>query len=331
MICYMPFTHIADNHLKRIVAALGALTVYIPAESMAPAHMCAGADQGALDLRQPAGVDAEKLLGAIREFKAWAELHQGNITELAEFLKSTQGQPPLVSDTDPTQISNQIRQFGQTRAGGTADPVFRSALFLAMAHEYDQQQLEVDQGLGSVHAKEKAMFSKMDNDIESLSGGSTRDDGASGASGGHDPGLYMTVLRTESWAEMVRGENPAASLYVTSSAAVFEHLLDVLPETRALLDWDLHTTAQDGPKLISKRQEVLQTLAYAEDPWEIPLDNPPSETASGGEFRLNVHALAGCSPQAFPAKLLTPRYPLDLSPTEKQGPKNTLIGLIAPQ
>ncbi len=331
MICYVPFTHISDNNVQKMVDALGTLTVYLPAENLAPAHMRTWAEQGALDLRQPAGVDAEKLAGAIREFKAWAEIHQGSISELAGFFKSTQGQPPLVNDTDPTQISNQIRHFGQTAAGGSADPLFRSALFLAMAHEYDQHQDAVDQGLGSVQAKERAMFAKMDSDIEALTGKSTQGDGALRSSAVHEPGLYMTGLRIEAWAELVRRDKPVASLYVTTSPAVFEHLLDALPETKELLTWDLSASGQDQPALVSKRQQALLDLACADDPWEMDLDLFPSDSESGGAFRLKVHALAGCSPQTMPTRLLTSKDPFDQLPADNQEVKNTLIGLMVSQ
>lgn len=330
MICYLPFTHISDSTTRSLVNALGTVTVYLPAENLATEHMRHWAQKGVLDLRPSSSVDGKKLMSAVREFKDWATLHQGNISDLAPYFKTNQGQPPLVSDTDPTQISSQIRNFAKFTAKDTTDSVFRAALFMAMAQEYDQHQDDVDQGLGAIQDKERVMFAKLDGTDGLSDAGLIQGNGFLRSSDGFEPGIHMTSLRIESWAELVRGEKPAASLFVTTSPAIYENMLDALPDAEECLACDLGVSGHEKPELLAERRQFLHTLACAENLREFSMDAFPVDQGPGEKCHLKVHALVGCPPQTLPARLLTSNHPLNQPTGDDLGLKNSLIGLMVP-
>ena len=114
MISYMPFTVLKESQLKMLFDALGTLTVHSPADAIVPIHMRSWQQQGKLALRHPESVDPEQLLSAIENYKSWADLHQGNIGDMAGFFRTQQGRIPMMDDTNPTQIGHQVKHYGES-------------------------------------------------------------------------------------------------------------------------------------------------------------------------------------------------------------------------
>jgi hypothetical protein len=330
MICYMPFTDIEDRFLDKLAAVLGTVTIYCPSPGMVSDHMLAAAREERLDLRSGHGVPADDLARAVHEFKAWADLHGGDIADLAGLSKSMQGRPPLVDDTNPTSIGDQIRHFGEQNLGEAADPVFQAALFLSMAQQFDQQQVAVSRDLGKVLATERVMLARLAGDAQDLNEGLGAVPVSGVAAGISDTGGFMTAMRVRSWAELAcRDTGPRSFiLYVTSSSAVFEHLLDQFEQAQGPLRISLNTASNGDGHSNRKVIEALESLASANDPAAVSADCFHDSGDEAHPANLTIYTLAGISPSDFPHHLSAAGNRIEPGPNPGRGGVNTLIGLM---
>ncbi|MBI5063717.1 MAG: hypothetical protein HZB87_09725, partial [Desulfatitalea sp.] len=158
MIQYVPFTYISEDLASRLTRAMGPLAVWQPLESLVPAHMRTMAGEGRLQWRIPSGVDPVQLARAARSFSQWAEIHQGKVGDLSTFFKAGQGAG--AQESSAQQIRSQIRHWGDTGSTRADAALFHAALFLCLAHNYDQQQDALARELCSVRRLE-VQFGKM--------------------------------------------------------------------------------------------------------------------------------------------------------------------------
>ena len=328
MICYMPFTEIDAALLDKLTVSLGPVTIYCPEPGTVSDHMLAAAREKRLELKCGHGVSTDHLARAAQEFKAWAELHGGEIADLAGLSKSMQGSPPLVDETNPTHIGNQIRHFGEQSTREAADPVFQAALFLSMAGQFDRQQLAVARELGQVQAMERSMLARLagggDDPEESIG---AAPDVAAGIS---DIGGFMTARRVRSWAELASRDAGSRSfiLYVTSSPAVLEHLLDHFEQARGPLGILLGAERTETGSPNRKTIEALECLAMAKDPAVVSADCFKADGNGAQPADLTLYTLAGISPLDFPCRLLADRKRTQPGAPGGKGALNTLIGLV---
>ena len=328
MITYMPFTYISRGHMDAITQGLGPLTVYTPAAVLVPDHMLRFSNADLLDLREPAELAADQLAGALEQFRQWADTHKGNIADMAGFFKSSQGRPPLVDESDPTQITHQIRHFGETKNGRDTVPLFQAALFLAMAQEYDRHQDDVARDLGAVDTMEKKMLTQ-------LSGhGAEPDEDFSGAGGplaagrAQASGLYMTDSRIKAWAQLAAADPVPSNLFLTTSHAVMAYLTDLFPDAMPMGCWDMGVD-QDAGDVLRKRRAAIAAVAAASPIDANALSECMQPAREGCRSCLSVFALAGCSPRAMVMRLLSKDQNLSPRPGHGRETGNTLIGLVA--
>ena len=164
MICFMPFTYIEERDIAKITGALGPVAVCGLTPEVLPGHMRPWMQKKLLEVWYPPGLQADHLNQALREFRAWADMHRGRIGDMVDFHRLQKEHPPFVDDTQPTRISDQVRHYGNRDGGQNADPLFQAALFLAMAQEYDHQHDAVARDLGTVLDMEKSMLARLSGD-----------------------------------------------------------------------------------------------------------------------------------------------------------------------
>lgn len=330
MICYMPFIDIEEPLLDGLTAALGPVTIYCPSPEMVSESMLAASRESRLDLRYAHGIDPSHLALAFQEFRAWADLHGGSIADLSGLSRTMQGGAPLVDDTNPTAIGDQVRHFGEQNPQEAADPIFRAALFLAMAQQFDRQQVAVTRDLGEVHALERLMLARLSGDEQDPEQGTDALPDAGAAAGLSDIGGFMTARRVQSWAELASRDTESRHpiLYVTSSPAVLEHLLDHFGQAQGPLRARLDTGAAGDGRWNRKVVDALERMASAEDPAAVTADCFEEDGAGTHSVGLTIYALAGILPLDFPHRLLADRNPAGRGSSRGGGTLNTLIGLM---
>jgi hypothetical protein len=327
MITYMPFTYISRDHLELIAKALGPLAVYSPAPALVPDHMRRFSDRQLIELRTPEAIETGQLVLALEQFKQWADIHNGGIADMAGFFKSTAGRPPLVDESSPTQITNQIRHFGETQSEDGMAPLFRAALFLAMAQEYDRHQDDMARGLVAVNSLNKKMLAQLSGSgsgrTESLAAGDNR----LPAGGADEQGLFMTASRIHAWAELAVADNCTTHLFLTTSRAVMDHLTDLFPDTLPMGSWDM-APGQDADAAVGNRRNAIASIASGPVPDADALSICMAPAQRKGAMQLEVIALTDCAPRSMARRLLSKDHCPEGSPGHDPEAGHTLIGFV---
>ncbi|GBC59329.1 hypothetical protein DENIS_0268 [Desulfonema ishimotonii] len=226
---YFPFTCISPAAAAVLAACFKRITVYQPLDAQIPDALRAQAESGLLDMRTPVTADGEKLKALIRDYRAWAEIHQGSPLP---FLK-TRPATPFFDDFSAHQIRSDIRKkdAGQETAPEAPDLLFNARLFLSITREFDMQQWELADGLTALADMEKKLLQDLRGEII------TDDIGLGGqpATAKEDTGAHMTAERLTAWAHLALCDPALSDRFVTDSRAVFEIITEQFPDTETVL------------------------------------------------------------------------------------------------
>jgi hypothetical protein len=325
---YMPFTYLPDEMALRLTQAVGPVTVLQPLDAMATVGMRALESTGELNFRTCPMIDTAQLERSVAAFTAWADLHKGQGGELAAFFKSREAQALRASEASPNQIRTHIRRQGKTEPEALAEPLLKAALFLCLAHTYDHQQDTLNMDLGSVQAMEDQFGRILGNAEEEAGplGSPLLPAGADSA----DRGLYMTAQRLRAWARLTGCIETADDLYLTDSAAVRDHLDDVLPDLLRIGQWPVRSPGRQGPLLsIEDLSGMLAVLARSPDPQKADLSRFTPTTAASQGASVTLFALAGCPPQRMLSRLLKGAADSVVATLGAPAALNTLFGYIS--
>jgi hypothetical protein len=300
MIHYMPFTYIPEPLVTTLAAVFGSFAVCQPLKSLVPEHMRRAAEHGSLRLYPPDAADPETLERALKAFNAWAGMHRGRPGDLAAFFSSESGQGA------PGQESAQrIRSQILTAESGQAQqsPLIQEALFLCLAHQYDQQQDAVRRDIASVASLEHR-FGQILGEAEEDAGSLGPDLATGRDAASIDPGLYMTERRIDSWARLARGGQGPEAVYITTSRSVWESLCERLPDAAPVLRG--HSGSLNDPAGFPDRWAAFfSELSQAQDPFAVAGNLPEPNALRGPRWVLTVQVLADCPPDRFLSRLQT--------------------------
>jgi hypothetical protein len=277
-----------------------------------------------METRTPTGLDGTALMAAVRGFKDWAEVHGSKLSDISDFYRRSQGRPPLVDETGPSQILTQIKR----RESGDADEekpdrLFQSALFLALAHDHDMHQDEAGRHLGSVAAMEAELYANISGNPEDAELRSTLRPDATAAATHQAHGVCMSSQRLQAWACLAQSCSPTASVYVTTSSAVLDHVLARYPDHTQSISWEL-SDSDRAMALKPQRLKALEAFGRSNNPSAVLSDD--SLAGEPGSLRLALHLLVGVAPQDLLIGLSkTPMKPPD---RRENAWLNSIVGLI---
>lgn len=327
MIQYMPLTYIPEPLVDSLTAMLGPLTVWQPLEDLLPAHMRSAAEKGVLRLRYPADVDPELLARTANAFSAWADLHHGRSGDLSGFFGSERNMAAWWQESSHC-LRTQIRPSGRPEPAAVETPLFQAALFLILAHRYDQQQDDLNLELGTA-----ADFTQKLGELLGESGAQRpawKTDRPAADPAAHDPAAYMTERRIQSWARLAAAEDAAsAGVFITGSQAVWQSLLERLPEAVPVLQCRLDPGqgATSPPEALAA---LLSDLLQAQHPQSVSADRIAGNHGQRPGWALSLNVLAGRPPNEVLRRLMAAsrgsRTPAPSSATSS----NTVIGWLRP-
>jgi hypothetical protein len=321
MICCVPFTYLSEANLHLLHRLSEHLVVHQPSANPVSGHMNLWVEKGAVTLRWPGNIDGARIRQAAGEFKAWADLHHGDIADIAGFYKSSNGRPPLVNETDPTQIGTQLRRFGRPSAENDEDYLFQACLFLSLAHDYDAQRDMLAQALQSVEKNEQEMFHGLAGDPDEHGDALKIAGTALKKKTEDEPGTYMTDRRVQAWATVACHIPETSWAYITTSRAVFDSLSDRFPGAIVLPPWTIGTS--DHPKL----NTLFKGLAFEENLASTMEKCAGMGGGPGSDAQLTLCVLADRSPQNAFSELSSKRAAVSSS-TSNHAPVNTVFGYI---
>jgi len=300
MIHYMPFTYISEMLLGQIPGWLGPLVIHMPMANLMTDSMRSAEKAGKLQFRYCDTIDPTQLRQTVNAFVSWADLHHGKAGDLAGFFRA--GQWKGIADSEPgtRQLQTMIRNWGdESSTNAVKDPAVEAALFLTLAHKYDQQQDALDQDLGSVQALE-TRFGRILGELDtphSLGPALSSTGDAQSA----DRGRFMTLKRIQSWARLTLGQIEPESVLLTTSRAVWTHVLTDFPEAQIAhypLDIIEKAISAEDQQSTGPINTILMQLLNDSDfqAAKIDMDDVPAHQPLEKGIYLSLCQLSGCTP-----------------------------------
>ena len=224
---YFPHTYVPEWVAETLAGCFGRFTVYQPSGRKPPPEMQTWIDANVMEVRVPVQTQDEALEKMAKEFRAFAGLHDDGKNLKSAVFRGRQGGSPCFSESAASRIvSNVKKHSGPTPAEADSDPLFSAQVFLDFAQEFDRQSTELNRSLGD-NAQQWGDL------LTEISGTGKNDLPATPFSTEirvEDPGEYMALERLQAWRRLFVMDPAESQLFVTSSPAVFNHLLECLPE-----------------------------------------------------------------------------------------------------
>ena len=325
---YFPFTFITKPVCQTLAACFRQTAVYQISSIKIPDEMQQLEKSGILDIRIPVKYDGDKLDAIVKQYRSWANLHQGS--EIA-FLKSRTDKIPFFDENSTTQITAEIKskEGRQNRSQEKPDPLLNAGLFLHLAQEYDMQDLTLTEDLQAVEAMEQDFMTDLKGENQDFDEEAAPEKRLEA----HDPGYYMTKERIHAWTRIMQRDQEGSGIFVTTSKSVFETLIDSAPEAELVGVLDAIPVVDNEVEALEtwrdelmKHLEMLATVVWIAktDPIITVPEIPGCETT----VSLTLYIVPGNTPREFFAGFVEND---SIGGKDKiAGPKlkNTLLGLI---
>ena len=325
---YFPFTFISKPVCQTLAACFRQTVVYQISSIKIPDEMQKWEKSGILDIRIPVKYDGDKLDAIIKQYRSWANSHQGS--EIA-FLKSRADEIPFFDETSTRQITADIKSKGdrQNRSQEKPDPLLNAGLFLHFAQEYDMQNLTLSQDLQAIEIMEQDFMKDLKGENQPLD----EETALEKTLETHDPGHYMTKERIHAWTHLMQHDQQDPGLFVTTSRSVFEALIDSTPEAELVDVLDAIPVVDNKVEELEtwrnelmKHLEMLTTIVWLAKTDSI-IDAPE---IPGCEIKasLTLYIVPGKTPYEFFNRYVEHNVFNYKEKYQKVKLKNTLLGLI---
>lgn len=329
------------------------LSVFQPGKKYISSDMQQLVDRQQLDIRFPRKVDSGRLEAVLDEFNTWAGMHPEGLGDFRSFFQTHQNRPPFVDETHSTQIRTQIRRFGREgeahpdHSRHSDLPQLKAALFLSLAHRFDEQQDHLAGELGAVRQMERQMFTRLSGSdpVEAVSPmlptdspprDCLKDSPVNPVAPPLFEGLggYMVTERIQAWASLASDDPESDQAYITTDRQVAEAILDIFPESIGLARWNLGRLGdgQPGePPYLNDLLEKIEEFASCETlpvSGTIEIPNVWSTARDDADVLFFLFGVPRCSPRRALTRLMKGGAEDDETPSPEPAAINTLFGLI---
>ena len=286
---YFPHTYVSPAAAAAIRSVFTAVAGYQPVAGRLSPDMRELAESGFLEIASLAPEAEEPLHRVLQEFERWGRLQQGGAGLLSVFLSNRPGADPLTVDGTAAQIASEIRH----RPGSGAPPpepaaLLRSAAFLQLAQEADQQSCEVSAALQRCERVQAELFDALAGEdarrhLESVA----LPDGLRAAE--RDSFLEQ---RVRAWARLFLHRPYPGPVFVSSSAEVVGLLAEKFPSLRRIHRSALEQTTCAGA--VSEPSAARDFVARLERLASRPL--PDAGASDEGDDAPSVYAVPEVPP-----------------------------------
>jgi hypothetical protein len=325
---YFPFTSISKPVCQTLAACFRQTAVYQLSSIKIPDEMQNWGKSGILDIRIPVKYDGDKLDAIVKQYRSWANLHQGS--EIA-FLKSRAQEIPFFDENSTRQITADIKSKGdrKNRSQEKPDPLLNAGLFLHLAQEYDMQNLTLSQDLQAIEVMEQDFMTDLKGDNHALD----EEIALEKTLEVYDPGHYMPKERIQAWTRIMQRDQEGSGFFVTTSRSVFEFLIDSAPEAELVGVLDAIPVVENEVEVLEtwrdelmKHLEMLSTVVWIAktDPIITVPEIPGCETT----VSLTLYIVPGKTPHEFFNRYVEHDVFNYKEKYQKVKLKNTLLGLI---
>lgn len=327
---YFPLTYLTQQAARRVGACFSNTVVY-------QALKTPGEIPGFQTI-VPVSGDEQSLRKAIQSYQAWAELHQGEA--LADF-KVRMDEVPFYSENTIAGIKSELLK--RSRQGSDPGPeekttpeqaLFAARLFLAMAHEHDAGEDQLQEDLKGMKTLEQKLFDELKGESEDLEEDLSFAEAIQGP-GKEDPVEdFLADRRMAAWARLALADSRRSFVYVTPSRAALDFLLDrtlVAPEPLLEIR-GIPVTPDENPGLMAWKQDLLKILedvALSADPWTKCAAPDVPEVSGEDTASLTVYLAPNIDPKTFLKRVARKKDPVS-GVGEKEAPyPHTLVCRVA--
>jgi len=335
---YFPFTYISNPVAEALYACFGKTIVYQPSSKNIPEEIHKLAERGVLDIRNPVKKDEEKLSAILKEYNAWANLHQGSKGGQLDFFKARRNKIPFFDDTSVSQIKADIKDItGKNTARKEPDFIFSARIFLSIAQEFDIQSDKLDLDMSSLETARKDLIKNLKGEVETspvVPG--YKDEFKAGNLADYD---YMIPERIKAWALLMcchlrQNREEMSGMFVTSSRQAIDYMMDKTPEAEMLALYEMIPVAENQVGETAKWQknfmEHLEIVAKSPHPLErVDVTEVPDDLKCETKVSLSLYLVPGTSPLEYFSRFIRFDSTCGEIGKDRVKFKNTLIGHVS--
>lgn len=325
---YFPFTGVSCRWMGVLNEFFKKVVVYQVSAATIPERMKTWQDEQRLDIRLPLGHHEKEIAAILREYRTWAQHHQGGDIS---FFKTQGSHIPFFEASSVAQIRKEIKAKGEaiTTTGETKSPDLYPGVFLQMAQELDEKNREIAGGLKSQAVREHELMKALRGDEFS----EMPDESGPGLTS-EDQEPYMIPERMAAWARIMLDDDLPSPMLITSHPAAMEDLVERTTHGSQAIQFlqTIEAPVSDAGS-VSRRQDAL--AAFLEDISVLAWDGEKEWPRFTGECKpagsgasLSLHVIPGMTPHELVA-----RYVTSERQDAQQGENtinNTVVGVLEP-
>ncbi len=323
---YFPFTYISEPVLEALSAFFKQIIVYQPSSLNIPESMQKQADSNLLEIRIPVKGDENKIDNIVKDYKSWANIHQGS--EMA-FFKTKPDMIPFFGEFSTSQIKADIKKKERKQQNEKKqDSLLNARIFLHIAQEFDLQNWEINKELLLLEEKASDLIDNLKGENEL----SFKENDREKALKIDYQSEYMTPDRIIAWTHLLQYDRDMSNLFITNSRSVVEHLVEKTPDAKIVLSIDSIPLTNSNDEKREKWQNSLNeqlelifggSLPASED---IKIKSP-FDKDDGKKVSLTLYLVPGESPYKFFTRIAWHKTPVK-EINKEAGFNSTLIGFV---
>lgn len=334
---YFPFTFIAPSLVEALSLCFRRVILYQPVGSGIIDGLQPWIAQGFLDIRIPFEdvIDKRDLRAELQDWREWGLLNQG--ADMA-YLKTIGNQIAPVDPLTP-QIASQMKATPGKGPKKFENKALSLQLFLHLAQDFDQQSWELQQHLNRFKLQHEALQSFFRTDKTEESDDLVPGEPLPGRE--EDPGDFMIEKRMTAWNQLFQKDSAESSLLFTDSPSAHASLLGTVREKVEVFKFDI-SYAQSPPDQIPWKDPLEKLFdAVLTKPWSEQLPEWVGQETRQIEAMINQWEKSTRKPHKKIASfrwylvpgqgacsLLNRRFSANGVSEEKEGARNTLVGLV---
>jgi hypothetical protein len=327
---YFPYTYVPQWVAKTLATCFKQFTVYQPSGRKLPSEMQPWVEANVMEVRVPVQTEDDALAKMAKEFRAFAGLHADSKNLKTAVWGGQQGGIPSFGESSVSRIISDIKKNSRAASDrADFDPVFSAQVFLDFAQEFDRQSAELNRDLGVNKRHSHDLLKEISGEKE---------DGLpvsplSAEIKIEDPTEYMALDRFQAWLRLFMIDPVDSGLFVTSSPAVFNHLIETLNDSQKVMQAEgLPVNGAKDDAAMSWRDSFLiqlkQFIEMREGAAEHTLGDAPLPQDQRSNVRMTLHLVFGKGPLDIFSRIFEDQNSDTLKPNQSSGAGNTLIGLI---
>jgi hypothetical protein len=328
---FFPFTFITESVLRSFRMFFKTIAVFQTAGDTIPDTLKAWQAKGALDIWVPLP-DEGHISAMLRSYREWALHRRGGDISVHKYYRE---QVPFFNETSVARIKKEIRTFNETQTDGSCvdeeNLLYRAGLFLQMAQEFDEQNLEIFRDLSRQARMERALF----NGLKGEEGELPRSDPVPPVSPAEDTFGYMLPDRLGAWARLMLSHDVCGHVFLTHRRDAVEAAVADLPQTAADIHVQTISAFQGEADVVADLQDALTDHIVQLS--QLPLTKFQEGTVPGFSKgtddenpAMELHIIPGIDPHEFFSRFAKNSPAAADRITPRKSIKNTVLARVGP-